>query len=135
MISSATVASVIRTVVMAESMTIFHYDMTWNGFYVWLWLTVEINLAIMCISIPPLRPLVRRVAPCLSGSLSSRGTGTWNVSFASGSMFRGPGNSNSGKPEPQPFSDAGISERNGHGSKYFDHLEKDSQYVFPNNEP
>jgi predicted MFS family arabinose efflux permease len=134
MISSATVASVIRTVVMAESMTIFHYDMTWNGFYVWLWLIVEINLAVMCISIPVLRPLVRKVAPCLSGSLSSRGTGTWNVSFASGSILGGPANSNSGsKPDPQRFSDAGIPERNGDGSKHFEYLEKDN--VFPNNEP
>ena len=49
---SATIASVIRTVVMFQSITVFHYDMTYNAYYVWIWVTVEINLAIACISRP-----------------------------------------------------------------------------------
>jgi hypothetical protein len=70
---------------MADALTVYRYDVTWMGYEVWIWLVVEGNLAIICISIPVLRPLVRKYAPCLSISAkSSKGL----TSFASGSIFR-----------------------------------------------
>ncbi|KAI5820388.1 hypothetical protein BZA77DRAFT_77804 [Pyronema omphalodes] len=36
------------------------YDVTWHGYCVWVWTTVEIDLFIITSSIPPLRPLVKR---------------------------------------------------------------------------
>jgi hypothetical protein len=115
---SATIASVIRTVVMSESITVFHYDMTYNAYYVWIWVTVEINLAIACISIPILRPLVRQLAPWLSGRFSSRGKGTWNFSFVSGSILKNLSNSDSSNKEGQQ-TDAEVLER-----PYHEYLEK-----------
>jgi hypothetical protein len=34
--------------------------MTWNAFIVWIWLVVECNLAIICISVPVLRVFVKK---------------------------------------------------------------------------
>jgi hypothetical protein len=39
------------------------YDLTWNGYVVWIWLIVECDLAIICISVPVLRVLFRRWFP------------------------------------------------------------------------
>jgi hypothetical protein len=82
---SATVASIVRTVVMADALTVYRYDVTWMGYEVWIWLIVECNLAIICISVPVLRKLVRKYAPCLS--MTTRGS-KGLTSFASGSIFR-----------------------------------------------
>jgi hypothetical protein len=92
--------------------------MTYNAYYVWIWVTVEINLAIACISVPILRPLVRQLAPWLSGRFSSRGKGTWNFSFISGSILKNLSNSDSSNKEGQQ-SDAEVSER-----PYHEYLEK-----------
>ena len=78
---SATVASIVRTLVMARAIAVYLYDITWAGYEVWIWLIVECNLAIICISIPVMRALVRKYAPCISiGSRSSVST--------SGNIFR-----------------------------------------------
>jgi hypothetical protein len=70
---------------MADALTVYRYDVTWMGYEVWIWLIVECNLAIICISAPVLRPLVRKYVPCLSMTTrSSKGL----TSFASGSIFR-----------------------------------------------
>ncbi|KAL2823263.1 hypothetical protein BDW59DRAFT_163427 [Aspergillus cavernicola] len=52
---------------------IYHtsYDVTWDGYQIWLWVLVEINLAVICASIPTLRPLVRRCLPQLGFNGSS----------------------------------------------------------------
>lgn len=39
----------------------FTYDVTWNGFNVWTWTAVEVNLGVVCGCAPLLRPLVRCV--------------------------------------------------------------------------
>jgi len=80
----ATIASIVRTVLMADALTVYRYDVTWMGYEVWIWLTVECNLAIICISVPVLRKLVRMYVPCLSMTKSSKGL----TSFTSGSIFR-----------------------------------------------
>ncbi|PKY00111.1 hypothetical protein P168DRAFT_337402 [Aspergillus campestris IBT 28561] len=41
------------------------YDITWDAYQLWLWVLVEINLAVICASIPTIRPLVRRYLPQL----------------------------------------------------------------------
>jgi hypothetical protein len=103
---------------MSESITVFHYDMTYNAYYVWIWVTVEINLAIACISIPILRPLVRKLAPWLSGAFSSRGKGTWNFSFVNKNVLKNLSNSDSSNKEDQQ-SDIEVLER-----PYHEYLEK-----------
>jgi hypothetical protein len=45
---------------MSQSLTGLRYDMTWNAFIVWIWLVVECNLAIICISVPVLRVFVKK---------------------------------------------------------------------------
>src|ERR1700753_577430 len=52
---------------MSQSLTGLRYDMTWNSFIVWIWLIVECDLAIICISVPVLRILVRRLKPHSGG--------------------------------------------------------------------
>ncbi|KAL4779849.1 hypothetical protein BJX76DRAFT_361400 [Aspergillus varians] len=46
---------------------IYHvsYDVTWDGYQLWLWVLVEINLAVISASIPTIRPLVRKFLPQL----------------------------------------------------------------------
>ncbi|EFQ98136.1 hypothetical protein MGYG_01172 [Nannizzia gypsea CBS 118893] len=41
------------------------YDVTWEGYKVWVWTDLEINLAVICASIPVLRPFVQRYFPNL----------------------------------------------------------------------
>ncbi|KAH8696377.1 hypothetical protein BGW36DRAFT_397944 [Talaromyces proteolyticus] len=47
------------------------FDVTWDGYQLWLWVLVEINLAVICASIPTIRPLVRRYLPQLGFKGSS----------------------------------------------------------------
>ncbi|KAM0348628.1 hypothetical protein ACHAPU_004063 [Fusarium lateritium] len=37
------------------------YDVTWEGFHLWIWTAVEANLGVICGSIPALRPLFRNM--------------------------------------------------------------------------
>jgi hypothetical protein len=55
---------------MAKAINVYRYDVTWIGYQVWIWLIVECNLAIIYISIPVMRVLVRKYARCLSISAS-----------------------------------------------------------------
>jgi hypothetical protein len=48
---------------MSQSLSSMRWDMTWNGMLVWIWLIIECDLAIICISVPVLRLLVRRFIP------------------------------------------------------------------------
>ena len=41
------------------------------GYNIWIWTVVEINLAVICASIPTLRPFVRRYLPSLGFKRSS----------------------------------------------------------------
>jgi hypothetical protein len=50
---------------MSQSLYTLRYDMTWNAIMVWIWLTIECDLAIICISVPILRILLRRLVPKL----------------------------------------------------------------------
>ncbi|KAM5449463.1 hypothetical protein MaudCBS49596_004944 [Microsporum audouinii] len=36
------------------------YDYTWVGYNLWIWLNIETNLAVICASLPTLRPLARK---------------------------------------------------------------------------
>jgi hypothetical protein len=70
---------------MADALTVYRYDVTWMGYEVWIWLIVECNLAIICISVPVLRPLIRKFFPWLSMTTKNSGDLT---SFASGNIFK-----------------------------------------------
>jgi hypothetical protein len=35
------------------------YDVTWNGFCMWFWVAVEVNLGVICGCVPTLRPLFK----------------------------------------------------------------------------
>ncbi|KAF5019202.1 hypothetical protein F66182_8807 [Fusarium sp. NRRL 66182] len=37
------------------------YDVTWEGFHLWIWTAVEANLGVICGSVPALRPLFRNM--------------------------------------------------------------------------
>ncbi|TGZ76694.1 hypothetical protein EX30DRAFT_399101 [Ascodesmis nigricans] len=52
------------------------YDVTWEGYTIWLWTAVEIDLGIICCSIPPLRPLIRRHFPRILDTNESFGMAT-----------------------------------------------------------
>ncbi|KAI4595252.1 hypothetical protein KJ359_006926 [Pestalotiopsis sp. 9143b] len=43
------------------------YDVTWEGFYLWIWAAVEVNLGVICGCAPVLKPL-------LFGAATGRGT-------------------------------------------------------------
>ncbi|KAI5295535.1 hypothetical protein KEM52_001083 [Ascosphaera acerosa] len=66
----ACVAGIVRTYYMwiciAES-----YDITWWGYNTWLWVIVEMNLAVTCASVPTLRPLYHRIVVQGLRSISS----------------------------------------------------------------
>ncbi|KAI5798604.1 hypothetical protein FPQ18DRAFT_123911 [Pyronema domesticum] len=55
----ACVASIVRYYYLYYTL-IQTYDVTWHGYCVWVWTTVEVDLFIISSSIPPLRPLVKR---------------------------------------------------------------------------
>jgi hypothetical protein len=44
------------------------YDVTWEGFYLWIWTAVEANLGVICGNIPALRALYKRMFPSKSRS-------------------------------------------------------------------
>jgi hypothetical protein len=69
----ACVASAVRVYYSYRTLNIT-YDITWDGYDIWLWILVEVNLAVMCASIPTLRPLLKKYVPrfrCM-GSRNSR---------------------------------------------------------------
>ncbi|KAH7132925.1 hypothetical protein EDB81DRAFT_905165 [Dactylonectria macrodidyma] len=43
------------------------YDVTWEGFYLWVWTAVEANLGVICGNAPALRPLYGAVVARCSG--------------------------------------------------------------------
>ncbi|CAF3512098.1 hypothetical protein SNK03_006973 [Fusarium graminearum] len=44
------------------------YDVTWEGFHLWIWTAVEANLGVICGSVPALRPLFRNIFRSKSSS-------------------------------------------------------------------
>jgi hypothetical protein len=43
-------------------------DTSWEGFYLWTWESIEINLGIVCASAPCLKSLITRIVPKLFSS-------------------------------------------------------------------
>ncbi|KAL1960514.1 hypothetical protein VTO42DRAFT_7813 [Malbranchea cinnamomea] len=66
----ACAASIIRTYFIWRTL-LLTYDVTWDGYNTWLWTVVEVNLAVICASIPTLRPFARRYLPYLGFKNSS----------------------------------------------------------------
>ncbi|PGH27458.1 hypothetical protein AJ80_00937 [Polytolypa hystricis UAMH7299] len=64
-------ASVVRAYYMYVSVDLT-YDVTWMGYYIWVWNAIEVNLAVICASVPTLRPFIRRYLPYLGFRHSSR---------------------------------------------------------------
>ncbi|PTU22020.1 hypothetical protein P175DRAFT_0508898 [Aspergillus ochraceoroseus IBT 24754] len=60
----ACIASAIR-IYYAYRMFYGSYDVSWEVYQVWFWILVEINLAVICASMPTLRPLTQRYFPKL----------------------------------------------------------------------
>lgn len=44
------------------------YDITWEGFNLWMWAAVEVNLGVICGCVPVLRPLLTKAFPRLGGT-------------------------------------------------------------------
>ncbi|KAK2784250.1 hypothetical protein FQN53_008690 [Emmonsiellopsis sp. PD_33] len=66
----ACAASIIRTWY-AKLVFEISYDSTWDGYNIWLWVLVELNLAVICASVPCLRPLALRYFPGLGFKASN----------------------------------------------------------------
>ncbi|KKK18899.1 hypothetical protein AOCH_000309 [Aspergillus ochraceoroseus] len=66
----ACIASAIR-IYYAYRMFYGSYDVSWEVYQVWFWILVEINLAVICASMPTLRPLTQRYFPKLGFKSSS----------------------------------------------------------------
>lgn len=71
----------IATVVFVET-----YDVTWEGFWMWVWAAVECNLGVICGCVPAIRPLMSKLAPVLTArgastdsSKKSRSNGKWSL--------------------------------------------------------
>ncbi|ETS84562.1 hypothetical protein PFICI_02587 [Pestalotiopsis fici W106-1] len=54
------------------------YDVTWEGFYLWIWAAVEVNLGVICGCAPVLKPLLFGVA---QGKGSQYASNAENTSF------------------------------------------------------
>jgi hypothetical protein len=54
----ATVASVVRTIFLVKAE--LEFDITWNGYVIWIMTMIECSLALICPSVPSLRPLVKK---------------------------------------------------------------------------
>ncbi|OCL09635.1 hypothetical protein AOQ84DRAFT_397291 [Glonium stellatum] len=64
------VAGIMRTV-WVHHVVYSTYDITWEGFYLWIWTAVEVNLGVICGCIPALRPLLSHWNGQRSGYSSS----------------------------------------------------------------
>ncbi|KAF8053912.1 hypothetical protein FPV67DRAFT_1442959 [Lyophyllum atratum] len=60
----ACIAGIVRVYYLHKTL-MTTYDVTWEGYNIWLWTAVEVDLGIITSSVPPLRPLVRRHFPRL----------------------------------------------------------------------
>jgi hypothetical protein len=80
----ATVASIVRTAVLSSALET--YDVTWAGYVVWILTAVECDLALVCASVPALRPLLARWMG--HGSGPSRGNSSYARSASRFSRVR-----------------------------------------------
>ena len=48
------------------------YDISWHGYSVWIWTCIECDLAIICASVPCLRPLSKKFFFFLKSTTHSR---------------------------------------------------------------
>ncbi|KAF6841850.1 integral membrane protein [Colletotrichum musicola] len=72
--SFACIASMIR---LKYLVSLAHtFDATWDNVDVVLWSSIEVNLAIVCGSLPALRPLFKRIPALLSTAMSTARSGT-----------------------------------------------------------
>lgn len=62
------------------------YDVTWEGFQLWVWTAVETNVGVICGCIPALKPLIFR-ARAVVGTQSSRSFGSAGLGSA-GSRYK-----------------------------------------------
>ncbi|KAI1956084.1 hypothetical protein LOZ12_000124 [Ophidiomyces ophidiicola] len=68
------------------------YDVTWIGYKVWLWSSLEGNLLVICASVPTLRPFARKYFPRL-GFKSVDGTSQENSAAQAPALQRSPSQS------------------------------------------
>ena len=75
------------------------YDVTWEGFWMWVWAAVECNLGVICGCVPALRPLMSKLTPLLTTakgsteqSSKSRSNGKWSIAtIGSAGLRKQPG--------------------------------------------
>ncbi|KAK2738040.1 hypothetical protein FQN57_007306 [Myotisia sp. PD_48] len=58
----ACAASVVRAYYMYIVVAL-EYDVTWVGYNIWVWNAIEVNLAVICASVPVLRPFAQKYFP------------------------------------------------------------------------
>ncbi|KAK2871780.1 hypothetical protein FQN49_002835 [Arthroderma sp. PD_2] len=77
----ACVAGCIKSYYMYQTL-VGTYDVTWEGYKVWVWTDIEVNLAVICASIPVLRPFAQKYFPTL-GFRSSNGRSQYAARWGS----------------------------------------------------
>ncbi|KAI5457151.1 hypothetical protein BGZ63DRAFT_366137 [Mariannaea sp. PMI_226] len=77
------VAACMRTY-WSHYVTVETYDVTWQGFYLWIWTAVEANLGVICGNIPALRPLFKGWYRSFSSSYYINSKGSHHRSRARG---------------------------------------------------
>ena len=65
----ATVSSIVRTIYLAKAEV--QHDISWNGYVIWIMTMTECSLALICASVPSLRPLAKRFLSLTSRSGTS----------------------------------------------------------------
>lgn len=107
------VAGIVRIYYLIETL-LQTYDVTWEGYTVWLWTSVEIQLGIITTSVPPLRPLIRLYFPNIlgKGSVASKAGHSAHHTSMHIPGFQmvtgGDGNANR-KSTPAPYEDSARS--------------------------
>ncbi|KAM5441322.1 hypothetical protein MferCBS31731_003752 [Microsporum ferrugineum] len=66
----ACVAGCVKSYYMYQTL-VGTYDVTWEGYKVWVWTDIEVNLAVICASIPVLRPFAQKYLPKLGFKTAS----------------------------------------------------------------
>jgi len=82
---SASLASIIRTILMSRELET--YDVTWIGWSIFIWTSIECDLAIICISLPVLRTVAKRFFPNWSKTFRSTNSVRRDTAASSGEHF------------------------------------------------
>jgi hypothetical protein len=83
------------------------FDVTWVGFNLWIWTSIEVNLGIICGCVPALKPLVYKASHLTSSYFKSN-----SYSSRKSRSYANESNPKSQGPDIEPNRDASLVDRN-----------------------